>query len=465
MRQRKENAKQSRLKATIRSFRSGVNYSLDQSVLPLTVSSDCYNFDFSGGILTQGYGISEYAPFFGYALSSLWLYKRYDHATGEEDDRLLAIDENGYLLQEKKGVVSRVGEIRFGGKVNFINYRLYGDDVCIIASNEGMFVYDGVSLPYEVENAPHVTSMTLHSERLFVTVDGEKNSVWFSDDLDPTNWTLSLEGGGFIQMLDERGKINKVVGFSNYVYCFRDYGISRISGYGEQLGFSVSNLFVSGGRIYEGSVALCGDRIIMLAEDGLYAFDGVSTTKILSNLDGLIESGNDACALYYGGKYYLSFRRKRNAETVGCESGSYKNNAMLVYEVEEGKYSLSRGMDVATFSKVDGVGVLAVTRDGRVGLVEKCGALYGESLMKKWVIPKSDLGHGERKRVREVTLYCECPIEVIFKSDEREKRVKFSGKCKVERKRLNLQGYRIGGEIITKSVTAHISSPSFALTK
>ena len=455
----------SRAKATIRSFRGGVNYSLDQSVLPLSVSSDSFNFDFSGGALTEGYGLEAYSPFQNYNLTRVWLYKRYDHENEVEDDRLLAITQNGWLLEEKSGVVKRVGEQTFSGKVGFINYRLYGEDVCLIASSEGMFVYDGASHPYRVDNAPRITSMALHGERLFVTTDGEKNSVWFSDDLDPTNWTVTLEGGGFIQMLDERGKINKVLEFAGYIYCFRDYGISRISGYGEQTDFAVSNLFVSGGRIYAGSVTVCGDKIILLAEDGLYAFDGVSTSKILSNLDGLIESGNNACALYYGGKYYLAFRRKKDGEVIGSESEIYRNNGLLVLDTEKGDYALSRGMDITSLCKIDGEGVVAVTRDGRAGLVEKCGSLYGVSLKKKWVVPKTDLGSGEKKRIREVTVYAECPVEIIFRTDEREKKVKFSGKSRVEKKRLNLQGYRVGAEFITVSKSALISAPSFEFTK
>ena len=108
-----------------------------------------------------------------------------------------------------------------------------------------MVVWDGVSDPYEVLDAPKISSMALHYERLFATVDGEKNSVWFSDDLDPTNWSMSLDEAGFIELIDERGALLKVVSFLDYIYIFREYGISRLTAYGDQTSFSVSNLFVS----------------------------------------------------------------------------------------------------------------------------------------------------------------------------------------------------------------------------
>lgn len=204
-----------------------------------------------------------------------------------------------------------------------------------------MYVWDGVNAPYRVENAPDITSMALHYERLFVTVDGEKNAVWFSDDLDPTNWDASLAGGGFIQLIDERGSLNRVISYGGYVYVFRDYGISRITAFGAQTEFSVSNLFVSSGRIYPGSVALCGDTVLFLAEDGLYAFDGVSTVKMLKNLDGLFKNGERSCSYYADGKYYLAFAREETDGKIGCETGAYVNNALLVLDLSSGGYSLS----------------------------------------------------------------------------------------------------------------------------
>jgi hypothetical protein len=41
---------------------------------------------------------------------------------------------------------------------------------------------------YKIDNAPAFTGITMHFERMFATGGDENNTVWFSDDLDPTNW-------------------------------------------------------------------------------------------------------------------------------------------------------------------------------------------------------------------------------------------------------------------------------------
>jgi hypothetical protein len=307
--------------------------------------------------------------------------------------------------------------------------------------------------------------MVLHGERLFVTVAGERNAVWFSDDLDPTNWDASLTGGGFIQMMDERGALNKVISYLNYVYVFRSYGISRISALGSQSDFSVSNLFVAGGKIYPDTVALCGDTVVFLAEDGLYAFDGLSARRLLKNLDGLVEDGASAIGSYASGKYYLAFRRETDGDKVGVESGEYENNALLVVELTSGRYALSRGMDIRNFCFLDDYGMTAVTRDGKNGKVDKCGSLYGVALKKRWKIPKTDMGVVEKKLIKELYLFTEYPCTVTLVGDEKRKTILFDGKNTVQRKRLTFASRRLGVEIESNVIKAGISRPTLTTVK
>lgn len=456
-------------KATLKigDFKGGADLSTDESVLGFARAADCYNFDFSDGTLKTGYGLSAYDGFAGLSLTALWLFMRFDKELNERDDMLIASDSDGWLWYKRQGgLPNRLGEIVLTDVPKFINYRLYGDDVVLICSQQdGMFVWDGASAPYKVESAPDITSLALHYERLFVTVGGEKNAVWFSDDLDPTNWDASLSGGGFIQMLDERGSLNRVISYLNYVYVFRDYGISRITAFGAQTEFSVSNLFVSSGKIYSGSVCLCGDAVIFLAEDGLYMFDGLSANKLLPNLDGLFESGEHSCSFWSAGKYYLAFERKKDGAVVGCESGSYVNNALLVLDVNKGTYALSRGVDIVGFSRADDDGVIAITSGGLTGRVVKCGMLFGTPLPKKWSIPKTDLGDGGQKTVREISVATKYPIDVVVRSDTGEKEVKFSGAVGVKKKRVSFRGRRLGFDILTHSAEADVSRPYFTVVK
>ena len=447
----------------ISSFLSGVNYALDESVLSPSVAKECYNFLFSKGVLTDGYGVEKVDAFSGIKVKRLWLYNRYDLDLDAPDNRLIAHATDGRLYEMTESGWEKLSDVIYTD-VRFINYRLYGKDVAFFCSaKEGMFVYDGQSVPYRVENAPSIISLALHYERLFVTTAGEKNCVWFSDDLDPTNWDASLSGGGFIQLIDERGALNRVVSYLGYVYVFRDYGISRISAYGAQTDFAVSNLFVSSGKIFPGSVCLCGDRIIFLAEDGLYAFDGASTHKILPMLDGLFASGESCCCTYASGKYYLAFKRADDGEFVGEESSTSLNNALLVYTVASGEYALSRGMDITSLCKIDEQ-VFAVTAQGETGIVTANGKNMGATLKKKWSIPKTDLGDVSNKRVREITLFSQSDCQIILKNDKTTKTVFVKGKAEVQKKRVNFSGKRIGLDIVCESENACVSRLSLTFS-
>ena len=110
--------------------------------------------------------------------------------------------------------------------------------------------------------------MCVHGERLFLTDSSNHNSLWFSDDFDPTNWNVSLSEAGFIDMIGEKGRLLKVISFGGYIYVFRSYGITRVTAYGNQKSFSVADLFVSSGKIRGESITVCGDCVLFFASDG-----------------------------------------------------------------------------------------------------------------------------------------------------------------------------------------------------
>lgn len=461
-------AKKSRV--VIPDFSGGADYDKDEGAGTLARAADSYNFDFSGGELRTGYGLAAYTPLSGFTVRSAWLFTRYDRDNDKRDDIMLATDADGFLYERHVDggkAFTKVPGVKFTGVPTYINYRLYGDDVVIMCSEtDGMYVYDGAHDAYKADNAPMITSMTLHGERLFVTVGGEKKDLWFSEDLDPTNWDASLRGGGFIQMTDERGDLNRAIGFLGYVYVFRERGISRVYAVGRQTDFAVTNLFVSGGKIYPGSVAVCGDRVLFLAGDGMYSFDGAGTSRILSRVSGAISSGENCASIYFDGKYYLSFRKDFDNEPIGCENAetAFTNNMLLIYEPETGKYSLTRGADVVGFAASEETGVLAICSDGSVGVVNKCGACFGTPLRKVWVAPKTDMGNSDKKTVREIRLYTKNATTVTLKSDAGSLAVKFPGSGDVQRKRVSFSGRRIGFEISTDAADALISRPSLIVT-
>lgn len=433
------------LSFSLSDFFKGVNSSLDEGKIPVTFAKESFNFDFSKGALKNSIGFHEgllelfdenYRASAKTELDAIgdiirvYVFKRYNKESGARGDKLLFLssDLSLFILDLAGGNhgFSRVRNVTFSSVPLAVNFRLGGEDVLVFASQtDNMVVYDGVNMPYEVLDAPKVSSLDIHYERLFVTSTDEKARVLFSDDLDITNWSLSLEEAGFIEMVDERGALNRVVSFNDYLYIFRDYGISRLTAFGDQAGFSVSHLFSLGAKIYPESVAVAGDRIIFLSSNGLYSFDGYSCTKILSNLDSLISQNNECSkAAYFMGKYYLSLNMNFKSSDLFDETG-FACNALLEFDPVTKKYKIVRGVDIVSISPVVSGGIEKLyvsaransSQPYRVFLLDNSGKFGDSVLPKRWKSDKWDFGTQKQKALRVLSVNADAGIVVKIVAD------------------------------------------------
>ena len=419
------------------SFDKGMNRRADKRVLPFDCATEAYNVCTDTGALTAGYGAvaTDIPARFG----KVFYYKRADDDGGEKGF-YIAHDSASSKMYGGGSDPADWREIegaRFASAPSGVNYRLYGDDVFLLCGNEGMAVIDGLLRAVTVPGAPCVTSTAMHNERMFVTIGGRRNAVWFSDDLDPTNWNPELDEGGFIELEGESGRLNKVVDFGGYVYIFRDYGISRLAAYGDQSEFSIGNLFVSSGRIYGDTVAVCGDRILFAADDGIYSFDGLTAAVICRDLGTPVASGG-ATACFFGGRYYLA---------SGAE-GSV-NDTLTVVDPRTKEAVVHKGMRITGFSPIvvpGGEKLLISSPDsGYLGKIALGVDWFGVKQKRAWRSGASDLGLPERtKMICDVYLDTEYDCTVTVTTERGCKRLLFKGKDAVQQKRVNLIGGKAG---------------------
>ena len=386
-------------------FTANADMRFDEAVLSEGTASRIYNFDVTSGALTDGYGLEVSPLFDGLKGTSAWRFTRYDYDAEEYKTCDMYCDADGNVHYNYGDGWRELAGVKFTSPPAAVGYRLYGDDSVLMTSpTDKMCVWDGVGTARRVDDSPYITSMAMHYERMFATTTGESNAVYFSDDLDPTNWNDSdLTEGGYIRLLDERGRLLKVVDFLNYVYVFREYGISRLTAYAAQEDFSVVNLYVAGGRIYGGSVCACGDRVLLLASDGLHSFDGYSVTNKLKAVK--FAPSPHASAVFSDGKYYLA----------ACTGGGGENDTLIVYDLASGTFALSK-LKIARLLSLSGE-VFAVTADGRIGKVSKCGALFGDPLVKVWESGQLDFGTSAKKTVREITVVSDGSAQLTVTAD------------------------------------------------
>lgn len=477
----------------IPNFSGGINTKVDDNLSNFKYARAIHNFSFSDGALKNGIGfkniISELTSNTAEqeilqreldalgSIDKVFHFYIYNQKTKTRDDKLIIVDDEYKLyyinLYDETKTLNYIRNITFTSSPIAVRYRLNGEDVMILSSeSDNMVVWNGYDLPYQVLDAPKISSMALHYERLFATVDGEKNSVWFSDDLDPTNWSLNLEEAGFIELIDERGALIKVVSFCDYIYIFREYGISRLSAYGDQTNFAISNLFVSSGKIYSDSVCVCGDKIFFLASDGLYRFDGVDTIKILDNISSNISNikNQTASACYYNGSYYLACKFKFENDIDNCDNLYYAN---ALIEVDINNYTLkniTHGINIKyltafTADKLEGVIVLANNaslNDYSLTKLDNSSKFLNENLVKTWISPKSIINNiNNQKTLKKIYLESAGDCLLFINYDDKIATYSFSGSNKPIIKRVNLPFYNFSFTLKSSDSICEIKNLKF----
>ena len=316
-------------KVTLGNFSSGVNSANDESVKNISDAKLVCNFDINDGALKPGAGLKEFLingktlslDFEDILPKKFFYFKNFDVETGSQKDVLLCYSSIGLIyvcnLYEDEPKFNQTG-ICFTSFPTAVTYNNNGKNVMLLSSqSDPLCVFDGENFKF-VEGAPKFNSMCVHNERVFATEDKKSTSLWFSDDFNPLNWYISIDEAGFIDFPDERGPLLKVISFLDYVYIFREYGITRLTAYGRQEDFSVSNLHSKVGKIYGESVTDCGNYVYFLSDNGIYKFNGVDAVKVLNCYDNFLNGvdNSDANGIYYNDKFWLNL--KMNLITIIC---------------------------------------------------------------------------------------------------------------------------------------------------
>ena len=480
--------KTNNLKIKLSNFSGGVNTEVDENCMPFKYAKNLYNFNFSKGSLETGLGFEkltflndnnsdsereldfEVRPS---QINKVWLYPFYDNYHKLKDHLLLASCDNKMyycrIICIDPFLNKISNDVTFTSVPNAIYYNLEGEDVMLLTSaTDGMLVFHPERIYNMDSKAPKISSMCRHYERIFAIEEGKRTKLVFSDNLNPTNWNVSLNEAGYIDMADERGGLEKVVSFNDYVYVFKEYGISRLSAYGDQSEFSITNLYVSSGKIYGNSVCLCGDRIMFLSKDGIYHFNGYTTTKLSLNMESLFRDvdNDNCCSAFFNGKYYLGLKLKFNDnQKVGCENYSegYINNALIEIDMKTGDISITRGVDLKSICAIEyeRVKKLVCAFNGehkaKLGQLTHTGTIFGTPLQKKWTSAFTNLGYPNKmKKIKSISLIAKNPCKLTVKTEFGEHTYDVKGSEKTITVLTHAQGEMFQFEIESNSDVASI---------
>lgn len=451
----------------------GLVTSVDESILGAEYSPMAYNFTFRKGALKSDLGIDYATGYYPQAeifrrdlpafakdakIVDVFVYHRREN--GAYDDRLLVQTSAGVFFQTKifeDDIWHVLIEPNTKGRVCGASYNYDGKDVFLLSGEDvGLYVYDGETTT-KVEDGPGFSSIAIHYERVFGTVNGKENQVWFSSSLDPTNWRVSGDEAGYVNFHDECGEIIKVVSFLGYLYIFREHGIYRLTAYGDQEEFSLKKMFTDTGRIYKDTIVLCGNKIIFYTDEGLHAFDGYSVSRLDFELP-LIHTAYTACGAYLEDKYYLA-----------CKAGLEDfydyvsdNNCIIECDLKEkavsilAPYDASRLVALKVHHATDVLAVGTRVNTNRLHRIDNKGALFGVSTDKFYRSPYNDFGTDKLKIVREIVVDTKYPLAVTIITDGKKKTIEFEGKSTPQKAFVDRCGHKIGFYITTSSMYNHL---------
>ncbi len=430
----------------INDFSRGSDFSHDKRVVPFYKAVTSYNFECESGALKDARGVKTCA--FGASANKLqfkllspeklYYFKCYDQQKSSYTD-LLLIYSMGKIYGANPYIDSEFTEIKglnFKSVPTAVRYNYNGKNSIIFTADSVMKLYDGESVT-EVTDTPCITSACIHNERLFATEGGEKSTLWFSDDFDPLNWKVSLQDAGFIDLRDDRGSLLKVISFGGYVYVFRNYGITRITAYGDQTSFINDGISALAGKILGDSITVCGDRVIYLAEDGFYLFAGGSPVRILKGLDECLKGVDNGLAkgIYFNGKFYCLLKLKIDNVVQNC---------LIYYDLVTKNFTVCKNLNVSDFQIMDGetdYKLLFLSADnGAIGELSEKSECFGLPLQKKWESAKYDFLNSFEKVITSVTLISKTETHLIVKSENQTRKVKFVASDKPQTKTLGVKG-------------------------
>lgn len=466
----------------ISDFKGGVNMDEDDQTMNLSESPLAYNISGRDGSLKRcgGYGRAykyldlldkeALIPAVPTPGSGQLLVYRVNTETQPREHLLYANSIGLFKCVLNEGATGftwqLINTVDFTPVEYYVNYRKDSGDCLVFGPGVGennIYLWSGYSdsLPGAVGDAPRLTSAAVHYERMFGVGDPEHvNRIWFSAQFDPTDFTVSLDAGGYIDVMGDKGRARKVLSFSDSVFVFWQYGITRVKAYNYQSEFTVTDIYSCDSEILKDSICLCGDQIIFAAKDGVYSFDGYSVQRISNKIARIFEEGLSAsgeCSAYFRGKYYLV-----------AESGyldDVEGQLMLEYDTASGKWRIFKGQAIRQLLVYHDEGRERLLLLGSEYVYEMDGAetFGGMPISARWDMPMSNLGKPHLvKNIRELLVTAEgeglLKLTVTTESAKTERTIRLR-----DQRRVYKVPFRMSGKLVRLSIE-NVSGNDFTVS-
>ena len=444
----------------IKSFAGGLNQAADDSLLSVNQSRNAQNVDVSSGTLKTIDGYSKYiATACPAGITRLMKFYKNNTTTGAVTSYLLAATATA-IYYWTGSAWSALATGLTNGEWDFFNYQIGSTDVVIMGNGaDNVKKWDGTTFADLGGTPPKMKSITLHAERIWGTgVKATPNSIYYSDDLNPENWTIAEDGAGIIDVPTWDGGV--CLGISNIfsdVVVFKTNTICRILGTYPAV-YEVKDVYTAVGAIAEKSIVSGSDRAFFLSKDGLYYYNGVSAYNLLG------DSAKDIVINPTYAKNAVSIIHKNVLYCAFPEGTSTTNNSVFVYDLLAKNLMIWRGISVTDFMEYNDT-LLFTNASGYVYAIDENATSFdGTNINAFWETPWQDLDAYRVTKTAD-TLYFYAKgngvlrVDLTFDNKTKSKTVTLTPSGKLNPLSFNLEGRRF------KLKFSNVAGSNFELTQ
>jgi hypothetical protein len=382
------------------------------------------NLETRAGVLQPAAACELLSPTLDYPIETLMRLHRRWHS-GDDKDILVAASHGQLYSMLPGGNAWTQLELPSGvdafevSKWSWVTYEINpeGSDASVdvlLMSNavDGMVMVRGDNMSVSLVPTPKKYGVIeRYAERIWGgAITDDPDMLSYSAPLDPTDWDQRIPG--YVpdpenplpwtregQPEDGAGEINQpswdgdsftaLRSFGAQVIAFKRTRVWRILGtdpgeytFKEQYG---------GGCPYEKTIAVDGERILMLTDQGVVAYDGLAVTafqqQYAENIWKRMNKSHmdEASAIFWKDKYYVSIPLDNSAI----------NNAVVIYDPLDNTWLVREDVNVESFLGTEKeLYFTSSTTPGKVWLWKENSWETGEctSAATRWVSPWNDLG-------------------------------------------------------------------------
>lgn len=453
-----------------------------------STASECYNFRVENGALVDGYGFEDLSlpdvtdttektivlP--STEIKKIWNFKWFEPFSQDTKSFVFYMGENNhiyYFLEHRFGTLNMIedSQMVFESIPCGFYYRVDTMPLYIFSSpTDDLKILNVSGYVFNYENMPKMADFCVHENSIYIIPSTDDSTVLYTDDFkypsvtDTTFSELVFRGG-------EGGRLRKLISLDDYVYVFRDNAIVKIYPYSSGEELSMTNVYYSTAYIMPETIQRCGDEIVYLTREGLYAFNGSTSKKISLEVTDKIDmtSHNNFVSASQKGKYYLACKMNFDDETVACENtNDYVNNAVLIYDVNSGCVEIMRGLDIRDFEVFESGTIAKLLccfhgdNKAKIGQLTTDGKLFGQTLPRKWTSVQTDFGYsGKKKIVRSVTLLATNDAVITLQTEEGTYDFPISGNSQMQKVKLGVKGETFKISFSSTVANQKIASPEF----